>query len=129
MNTTLGPSPGAARHPLHSLRIAPSDQHWVVKSGETLLAASEKALIVEESRYRPVIYFPAQDVLLDSMSASDSVTTCPFKGEARYYAADLGGKRRDIAWQYPAVYDEVAALAGYIAFYSDRVDVTAENLQ
>ena len=37
------------------------------------------------------------------------------------------GEQKDIAWFYPAVYDEVEAIAGYIAFYADRVEIESEE--
>ena len=72
-----------------------------------MLAASNKALLVEESGYEPVTYFPPHDVAIDSMLQSDSKTTCPFKGQAGYFAANIAGEQKDIAWFYPDVYDEV----------------------
>lgn len=56
MNRTFGPSPGAAQQPWHSLRIAGSDRHWVVRAVDAVPAASRKTLIVEESRYQPAVY-------------------------------------------------------------------------
>ena len=29
----------------------------------------------------------------------------------------------DVAWYYPAVYDEVAPIAGYVAFYPRRTEI------
>lgn len=92
-----------------------------------MLAASDKALLVEESGYEPVTYFPPQDVTSEYMLQSESHTTCPFKGRAEYFAASVDGEQKDIAWFYPAVYDEVEAIAGYIAFYADRVEIESEE--
>lgn len=127
MTRTLGASPGAARHPMHTVLVKPSDSNWTVTFGETLLAQSDMALIVEESGYKPVVYFPPNDVRVETMLESSSVTTCPFKGEANYFAAAIDGQRVDIAWQYPIVYDEVEKIAGYIAFYEDRVAIASES--
>ncbi len=127
MNTTLGPSPGAARHPMHTVQVTPSDRNWTVNLDRSLLAQSNQALLVEESGYAPVVYFPPQDVRVNSMVESDSRTTCPFKGESQYLAAEIDGKRTDIAWSYPAVFNEVDAIAGYIAFYVDRVEIHSDS--
>jgi len=128
MDTTLGPSPGAARHPMHTLQVVPSDRNWTVSLGEKLLAQSDKTLVLEESGYNTVVYFPPQDVRVDSLIESSSLTTCPFKGEANYFAAEINGKCMDIAWQYGAVYNEVGPIAGYIAFYADRVQIESESI-
>lgn len=128
MGATLGPSPGAMRHPKHMVQVTPSARRWTVRLGETVLAQSHKALVIEESGYKPVVYFPPENVSVESMLASSSVTTCPFKGEASYLAAKIDGKLTDIAWYYSSVYNEVDAIAGYIAFYADRTEMESESI-
>jgi len=124
MHETRGPSPGAARYPDHQLRIAPLTNRVTAESGATVLATSTAALLVSESGHPPVVYFPHQDVRLENLFATDSKSTCPFKGEAGYFALADDPQGQDVAWTYPAVYDEVAELAGYIAFYEERVQVS-----
>jgi len=123
MSATLGPSPGAIRHPQHWVSIHASGENWRVKLGNRVLAASKNTLLLEESGYEPVLYFPLQDVNNEAMLESDSQTTCPFKGVAEYFAATVDGVKQDIAWSYPAVYDEVEKIAGYVAFYADHIDI------
>jgi len=77
------------------------------------------ALALDETGYDRALYFPPEDVDTHKLAASDTRTTCPFKGEARYYAVD----GEDVAWTYRAVYDEVAPIAGYVAFYPGRADI------
>ena len=89
------------------------------------VADSCNTIAVEETGHDLVLYFPPKDVVTDRLLESDNRTTCPFKGEAHYFAAMVDGKKQDVAWFYPVVYDEVAAIAGYIAFYADRVSVNA----
>lgn len=120
---TLGPSPGARRAPDHRILIEQDTGHWTVTIDGIGIADSMKALAVDETGYERVIYFPPADVRTDRLSESETRTTCPFKGEAHYYAAGPGEERCDVAWYYPSVYDEVAPIAGYIAFYRDRVNI------
>jgi len=128
MSASLGPSPGAARYPEHRIDIESSDKVWRVLLDGRTLAESNRALLLDESGYETVAYFPRQDVSIEFMLQSDAQTTCPFKGRADYFAASIDGKQQDIAWIYPAVYDEVDLIAGYIAFYADRVAVGAEEV-
>jgi len=122
MNTN-GPAPGFVKHPDHQVRITPSGQHWIVRDGDTVLAQSGRALVVEETAYDRVIYFPPEDVSMQRLSQTDDRSTCPFKGEARYFAHAKTDSKQAIAWTYPSVYDEVALIQGYIAFYQDRVNL------
>jgi uncharacterized protein (DUF427 family) len=128
MRTTLGPSPGAIRYPQHKVEIRTSNRMWRVNLDGRVLATSNKTLLVEESGYEPVTYFPPQDVDRGSLLESDSRTTCPFKGEAGYFAAMVDGAKIDVAWFYPSVYDEVDKITGYVAFYADRVAIEAEEI-
>lgn len=123
MQASLGPSPGASRYPEHQIRISANPGQWTASIRGRRIAASDRTLVVDESRFERTVYFPAADVCTDALLPSDSRTTCPFKGEAQYFAADIDGKMQDVAWFYPAVYDEVSEIAGHVAFYTPLVDV------
>lgn len=90
-----------------------------------VIADSTGAKVLREEGYPPVFYFPADDVRLDEfMTATDHRTTCPFKGEARYWTFRLGDQvAENIAWSYPDPIPACDAIRGHIAFYWDRMDV------
>ncbi len=123
MSKTLGPSPGSLKYPDHTVAISTDDGLWTATMNGTRVAESRDALVVDETGYEQVIYFPGRDVKKELFEESNSRSTCPFKGDAHYFAADVDGKTQDIAWFYPSVYDDVEAIAGYVAFYTDRVNV------
>ena len=127
MGKTLGPSPGPIRHLEHTLSIKKERGHWTASLNGSVVADSHDTLLLDETRFGRTVYFPPNDVAVRNLRKSDSRTTCPFKGEANYFAAEIDGKIRDVAWFYPAVYDEMADIEGYIAFYADRVDVVQES--
>lgn len=127
MSRNIGPSPGAARHPQHNVTIRPDSARWKAVLNDELLADSVDVLLLEESGFQPVIYFPPGDVRTTGLQQSDSRTTCPFKGEAAYWQASLDGDWVDVAWYYREVYREVEPIAGYVAFYADRVSVSPEQ--
>ena len=116
---TLGPSPGTAREPEHRIAIAPAPGRWRVAVDGVPVADSTAVLALDEPGYDRALYFPPQDVATDKLAVSDTRTSCPFKGEASYYAKD----GEAVAWYYPAVYDEVAPIAGYVAFYPGRAEI------
>ena len=123
MSKTLGPSPGALKYPDHTVEIAADKASWTATVNGTRVAESSNALLVDETGYERVVYFPSRDVNTELFDASESRTTCPFKGEAHYLASNVDGKSQDVGWFYPSVYNEVEAIAGYVAFYTDRVTV------
>jgi uncharacterized protein (DUF427 family) len=84
------------------------------------VADSDRAWILVESGYPDVVYFPRDDVALDRFETSETVSYCPFKGNARYVALD----GVDVGWFYPDPYDEVDDIQGCIAFCTDHVEVS-----
>lgn len=68
--------------------------------------------MVEETAYERVIYFPPEDVSMQRLTQTDDRSTCPFKGEARYFVHAVTENTQPIAWAYPSVYDEVGFYPG-----------------
>lgn len=123
-----GPAPGFAKHPSHVVDIARPECRVTVRLGERILADSRAALLVRESRHDPVWYFPPQDVDREVLSESASSTYCPFKGHASYHGIRTdAGELQDAVWCYREPYDECRALAGYLAFYADRVSIEVDG--
>ena len=112
MTGTLGSSAAALRNPEHTISIVPSNKTWVATLGEFELARSDRAVVLAEAGYSPVVYFPHGDVRVEELLASKTRTHCPFKGNAVYWAAQMDDTICDVAWCYPRTFDEVSAIAG-----------------
>jgi len=121
------PAPGFVSRPDHRVDLLPESRRVKVVFGGITIADSGAVLRVEETGHDPVYYLPEKDVRMDLMQRTDHHTRCPYKGEASYWtieAGDAGSSSRseNAVWGYPMPYDEVSGLAGYYAFYPDRVD-------
>ena len=122
------PAPGLVSTPDHRVDLLPESRRVKVVFGGVTIADSGTALRVEETGHGPVYYVPEKEVRLDLMRPTDLYTRCPYKGEASYWTIELpaeaGSIRRseNAVWAYPWPYDEVSRLAGYYAFYPNRVD-------
>jgi uncharacterized protein (DUF427 family) len=122
------PAPGFVSRPDYRVDLLPAGQRVAVKFGGVTIAASGDALRVEETGHSPVFYLPQKDVRLDLMRPTEHHTRCPYKGEASYWAIEVPGEAGSVrraenaVWAYPSPYDEVSGLAGYYAFYPNRVD-------
>ncbi|MFU8817942.1 MAG: DUF427 domain-containing protein [Pseudomonadales bacterium] len=115
-------APGYTSYPDHRVVAAQPPRHVRVLVNDTVIADSRAAILVEESRHDPVWYFPPNDVVEQSLQPSDRSSYCPFKGHASYWSIVTPGATLDDAvWAYLTPYDEFRALAGYYAFYRDRV--------
>lgn len=113
-------------HPGYRIDLVPLGAVGRARVDGALVAESSRCLLVRESDHQDQLYFPLADVSGAALTATDHHTVCPFKGEASYYSVSASGvSLQNALWWYPSPMDEVAGLAGYGAFYSDRVEVTA----
>jgi uncharacterized protein (DUF427 family) len=109
--------------PDHPIDIAPQPARVVVKAGGRIVADTRGALTLREASYPAVHYIPREDVDMALLARTDHATYCPYKGDCAYYSITHGGERAvNAVWTYEAPHAAVAAIAGYLAFYPDRVD-------
>jgi uncharacterized protein (DUF427 family) len=109
--------------PDHPIIIEPSRSHVIVTVAMLEVANSSHALLLREASYPPVIYVPRKDADMSLLRRTEQMTYCPYKGECSYYSVPAGGaKANDAVWSYDEPYPAVAEIAGYLAFYRNRVD-------
>jgi uncharacterized protein (DUF427 family) len=95
--------------------------------GETIVD-SRHAKLLHEQNHLPVYYFPIEDVRMDLLEPTSHTTRCPFKGDASYWSVQAGGRvAENAAWGYPEPIDDAPPLAGYIAFYWNKMDEWLEE--
>jgi uncharacterized protein (DUF427 family) len=84
---------------------------------------SRHAKLLHEQDHLPLYYFPESEVRMDLLERSDHSTHCPFKGDACYWSVRAGARVADnAAWSYPNPIEGAPPLAGYLAFYWDKMD-------
>ncbi|OMC27764.1 hypothetical protein A5740_21095 [Mycobacterium sp. GA-1841] len=105
---------------LHPITVTPTGRHVTVRVNGEVVAETDDALTLQESTYPAVQYIPRADVIA-TLTRSDTTTYCPFKGEANYY--HVGGID-DAIWTYEQPYPAVSGIAGRLAFYPDKADIT-----
>jgi uncharacterized protein (DUF427 family) len=92
------------------------------KDGE-VLAESSRAVALEETGLPTRYYLPREDVRTDLLTASETTSHCPFKGDATYFSVP-GAK--DAFWVYEEPSEEDALpIARMLAPWPGRVEVTA----
>ena len=93
----------------HTVTITPSEAHVEVRLDGELLAKSDRPLRLAETGLPDRWYLPPADVRMDLLRKTSFQTTCPFKGEASYWSADIGGTTHDgIVWAYETPIDAAA---------------------
>lgn len=106
------------------ITIRPAGGTWVVRAGGAVLGESAGALELVEGDMNPVIYFPRDDIAMAFLDASETISTCPHKGDASYYHIEAkSGRIADAAWSYESPKPGMEQIAGYLAFYPAKVAV------
>jgi uncharacterized protein (DUF427 family) len=110
----------------HPITVEPTGRHVSVRVDGEVVADTHHALTLQESTYPAVQYIPLADVVGDRLRPSDTETYCPYKGDASYYhVVTEGGETVDDAiWTYEKPYPAVGRIAGHVAFYPDKADIT-----
>jgi uncharacterized protein (DUF427 family) len=91
-----------------------------------VLAESSSPVVLFETGLPPRYYLNRTEIDESHLVRSDTVTRCPYKGTTTaYWSAEVGGRQYpDIAWAYAFPTREVMPIAGLVAFYNERVDLT-----
>jgi uncharacterized protein (DUF427 family) len=110
----------------HPITITPTGKHVTVRVGGTVVAETDSALSLAESTYPVAQYVPLDDVDQSLLDRTTTQTYCPYKGDASYYSVKTpdGSLETDLIWTYEHPYQAVAEIAGHVAFYPDRAEIT-----
>jgi uncharacterized protein (DUF427 family) len=110
----------------HPIVIRPTGSHVTVRLGGTVIAETDRALSLAEASYPVVQYIPLDDVDTSLLERSTTQSYCPYKGDASYYTVTTqdGGTEADVIWTYEHPYPSVAEIAGHVACYGDRAEIT-----
>ncbi|WP_407684937.1 DUF427 domain-containing protein [Mycobacterium sp. HUMS_1102779] len=110
----------------HPITIEPTPGRVQVRVNGELIADTTAALQLREATLPVVQYIPMGDVVVERLTRTDTGTYCPFKGEASYYSVTTGAGDTvdDAIWTYEQPYPAVAAIAGHVAFYPDKADIS-----
>lgn len=113
--------------PGHPISVEPTTTHITVQSKGAAVAETRSPLALHEASYPVTYYVPLADVDPSVLRPSSTTSYCPFKGEASYYdVVTPAGTVKDAIWTYEHPYDAVSEIAGHVAFYADRVELTVD---
>lgn len=119
------PIRGHPRDPFSRVDVRESSRTVRIESGGVVLAESARARWLFETLIPVRFYLPREDVRVP-LTASDTRSYCPYKGQASYWSA---GEHADIAWSYEDPLPDLPMIAGHVAFWDERVDVFVDGEQ
>ena len=110
------------------ITVAPNPNRVIVRLGGAIVADTTRALVMRAPGTPDQQYIPRQDVDMTRLVRTELVTHCPYKGDASYWSIQSGPRTVENAvWSYEAPHDDMMSIAGYLAFYTDRVDAIEER--
>ena len=113
----------------HRITITPSSSHVVVSLGGEKIAASDRALALDETGLPTRYYLPREDVRTELLRPTSRSSTCPFKGDASYWSVQVGDAvHDDVVWSYETPIPAAAEIAGLLCFYNERVDLSVDGV-
>ena len=116
------------RSPYTRIDILPTSRVVRVELDGVVLAESPRALVLLETGLPPRWYIPKVDVRMDLLVPTDAVSHCPYKGQAEYWSARVGDElEENVVWSYRTPLPESERVAGYVAFFDERVDVFVDG--
>ena len=112
----------------HPIAIRPTSARVTVRVGGAVVAETDNALSLAESTYPIAQYIPLADVDQSLLERTTTQTYCPYKGDASYFTVNApdGSTEADVIWTYDHPYPSVAEIAGHVAFYPDRSEITVD---
>jgi uncharacterized protein (DUF427 family) len=112
------------RDPHTRVDILATSRHVRVELDGVVLADSTNGRVLFETGLPPRWYIPKVDVRMGLLVPTDTVTHCPYKGQAEYWAVRVGDRlAQDLAWSYRTTLPESQKIVGLVAFYNEQVDL------
>jgi uncharacterized protein (DUF427 family) len=117
------------RNPYARVDALRSTRHVQVSLDGLVLADSSSTVMVFETGLPTRYYFNRTEVDLTHLEPSDTETACPYKGRTTGYWSVRSGVtlHEDLAWAYDFPTLALQPIAGLIAFYNEKVDLTIDG--
>jgi uncharacterized protein (DUF427 family) len=117
------------RDPYTRVDILPSSRHLRVEVDGITLAESANPRLLFETGLPVRYYLPKTHLRLELLAPSDTVSHCPYKGQAEYWSVRAGEKvHADLGWSYKTPLPESQKIAGMVAFYNEKVDIYVDGV-
>jgi uncharacterized protein (DUF427 family) len=112
-----------AASPAHRIYLAADQRRIRALVRDVAVLDTTRAHLLYETGIGPRVYAPLEDYAQELLTATDTTSHCPFKGDASYWTVTVDGDvREDALWAYREPLADAPWLAGLGALYPDRVD-------
>jgi uncharacterized protein (DUF427 family) len=116
------------RDPYSRVDTVHSSRHVRVEVDGVTVAETSRPVLLFETGLPTRYYIPKLDVRMDLLESTDTVTHCPYKGDAGYWNLRLGDTTyKDFVWAYPRPIPEIPKIENLLCFYNEKVDLYVDG--
>ena len=116
--------PAKTPGPDHSLSLVRNPCRIQALFHGHVIADTTAAVVLKETGYKAICYFPREDVDMAYLRPSERRTSCPYKGDAIYFTlARDGDIAEGVVWSYEAPYPAAETIRGHLAFFPNQVEI------
>jgi len=117
-----------ARDPYKRVDVLHSSRHIKVVVDGTVVAETNRPWLLFETGLPTRYYFSKHEVRMELLEHTETVTHCPYKGEAHHYLIKIGDKlHQDIAWSYRFPTLECTKIQGLVGFLNEKIDIYEDD--
>src|SRR5438552_3173337 len=133
MSLTIGDAPFGTRPGTFNFEKTGPDRvlylddspRWIrAELGGEAILSSKRAELLHETGHLPVYYFPREDVRMNLLTETETLTECPYKGTASYWSVEGAD---DLVWCYEDPIPAARDTEGLLAFFNERVDLEVDG--
>jgi uncharacterized protein (DUF427 family) len=118
-----------ARDPHTRIDVLASSRHVRVELEGLTVAESTSPRLLFETGLPVRYYLPKPHVRMDLLELTDKATHCPYKGAAQSWSIRVGDRLHEsLAWCYPTPLPESEGIAGLMAFYNEKLDISVDGV-
>ena len=118
------------RDPYTRVDILASSRHVRVEVDDVTIAESVKPTLLFETGLPARYYLPKTHVRMDLLTPTDSVSHCPYKGQAEWWSVRTRDAVHEaLVWSYRTPLPESQKIAGLVAFYNEKVDIYVDGVR
>ncbi len=120
---------GHPRNPYSRVDALRSHRHIRIELDGIVLADTVTPVLLFETGLPTRYYIDPTDVAFEHLEPSSTQTLCPYKGVTSGYWSVRAGDtlHADLAWTYHYPLPAVGQIAGLVAFYNEKVDITLDG--
>ena len=122
---------GHPRNPYARIDALRSHRHVRIELDGVVVADTHSPVLLFETGLPTRYYIDRTDVSFEYLVPSKTETLCPYKGTTTgYWSIRVGDAvHDDLAWTYDYPLPAVAAIAGLVAFYNEKLDIEVDDVR